>query len=433
MADETQKTLIDVTALKYFYKSLQNVTVLIAPSTVEAASSSNIGHVYLIPADGTYAGIECKMGDHIVSNGTAWVLIPKGTAGDSSDYSKLENKPSINEVELNGSLTSEDLGLEGAIWVGTSAEYEAEKDSIADGTKVIITDDEKEEVILHNDLNERNAANAHNISAITGLEDALDSKAEADHNHDGVYQPVGDYADKVHKHTVSDITDFPTSLPASNTTNDYDVQGTDPVSGQAVAKAIAELPEPMVFKGSVGTNGTIVSLPPANKDNMGFTYKVITDGTYAGKKAKAGDTFISDGTEWILIPSGDEPSGTVISVGMTVPTGLSVSDTPITESGVFEVTFENGYSIPTDVKQTEWSNKENAIWKGTKEQYESAKSSITDGTKVIITDDFTDNGVVNHNDMLKRDAANAHPISAIAGLQTIIDNLTARITALENK
>lgn len=85
MADE-QKTLIDITALKYFYKSLQNVTVLIAPSSVEAASSQNLGRTYFIPADGTYAGVKCSKGDHIVSNGTSWVLIPKGTSEGSKEY-----------------------------------------------------------------------------------------------------------------------------------------------------------------------------------------------------------------------------------------------------------------------------------------------------------------------------------------------------------
>lgn len=47
-------------------------------------------------------------------------------------------------------------------------------------------------------------------------------------------------------------------------------------------------------------------------------------------------------------------SGTVSSVAMTVPTGLTVSGTPITTSGTLAVTFDTGYSIPTSAKQTEW-------------------------------------------------------------------------------
>jgi hypothetical protein len=40
------------------------------------------------------------------------------------------------------------------------------------------------------------------------------------------------------------------------------------------------------------------------------------------------------------------PSGTVTSVAMTVPTGLSVSGSPITGSGTFGVTLASGYVIP---------------------------------------------------------------------------------------
>lgn len=134
------------------------------------------------------------------------------------------------------------------------------------------------------------------------------------------------------------------------------------VTGGAVWSAIDALPEPMVFKGSLGTGGTITALPTNGTANIGDTYKVITAGTYAGKTAKVGDTFICNGktsssNTWELIPSGDEPNGTVTSVALTVPTGLSVSGSPITTSGTFAITFASGYSIPTTANQTAWSNK----------------------------------------------------------------------------
>jgi hypothetical protein len=47
-------------------------------------------------------------------------------------------------------------------------------------------------------------------------------------------------------------------------------------------------------------------------------------------------------------------TGTVTSVGMTVPTGLSVSGTPVTSSGTLAVTLTAGYSIPTTTSQTNW-------------------------------------------------------------------------------
>lgn len=100
-------------------------------------------------------------------------------------------------------------------------------------------------------------------------------------------------------------------------------------TSKAVKDAIDALPEPMIFKGTLGTGGTITSLPAAASGNNGFTYKVITAGTYASQSAKAGDVFISNGNSWNLIPSGDEPSGTVTNIA----TGTGLTGGPITSSG----------------------------------------------------------------------------------------------------
>lgn len=134
------------------------------------------------------------------------------------------------------------------------------------------------------------------------------------------------------------------------------------VTGGAVWSAIDALPEPMVFKGSLGTGGTITSLPVNGTAQVGDTYKVITAGTYAGQTAKVGDTFIcqtktASANTWVLIPSGDEPEGTVTSVGLTMPTGFSVASSPITTAGTLAVTFASGYSLPTTAKQNAWDAK----------------------------------------------------------------------------
>lgn len=103
---------------------------------------------------------------------------------------------------------------------------------------------------------------------------------------------------------------------------------------------INDLPEPMIFKGSLGTGGTITTLPAASATNKGFTYKVITAGTYQGVAAKVGDTLISDGTTWVLIPSGDEPSGTVTNVVVSNTDGsMTITGSPITSSGTIDISL----------------------------------------------------------------------------------------------
>ena len=66
----------------------------------------------------------------------------------------------------------------------------------------------------------------------------------------------------------------------------------------------------------------------------------------------SGQVLKYNGTTWIN--DTDANTGTVTSVAMTVPTGLSIAGSPITSSGTLAVTFASGYSIPTNASQTTW-------------------------------------------------------------------------------
>lgn len=85
------------------------------------------------------------------------------------------------------------------------------------------------------------------------------------------------------------------------------------------------------------TNPTAITFPRINADN---TVSALDAATFR--------TAIGAGTS--------STTGTVTSVGMTVPTGLSISGTPITTSGTLALTFTAGYSIPTTASQTNWDS-----------------------------------------------------------------------------
>ena len=76
-------------------------------------------------------------------------------------------------------------------------------------------------------------------------------------------------------------------------------------------------------------------MPAAATKNKGHTYKVITDHSADSKcpACKAGDMIISNGSAWVVIPSGDEPSGTVTSVA----TGTGLTGGTITSSGTISI------------------------------------------------------------------------------------------------
>jgi len=109
-------------------------------------------------------------------------------------------------------------------------------------------------------------------------------------------------ADQATTYTKTEVDSaLSTKANSADVYNKTEVYTKDQVDG-----IINNMPAPMIFKGTLGTGGTITTLPTASSDNEGYTYKVITDGTYASQSAKAGDMFTSNGSAWIYIPSGDE-------------------------------------------------------------------------------------------------------------------------------
>lgn len=106
------------------------------------------------------------------------------------------------------------------------------------------------------------------------------------------------------------------------------------VQGEAGYQLVA-FDEPMKFKGTLGTGGTITTLPAASSANNGFTYLVITDGVYAGQEADAGDQFVSNGEAWWKIPSGDDAF--VMSDTLTAgSTTITFTNDAITEDSAFD-------------------------------------------------------------------------------------------------
>lgn len=106
-----------------------------------------------------------------------------------------------------------------------------------------------------------------------------------------------------------------------------------------VQSNVDDLPKPMVYHGTLGVGGEVTELPEPSEENRGWTYKVITAGTYQGIAAEVGDSFISFATRWDLVPSGDEPGGTVLSVEITsTDTSAVITGTnPITSTGTIDI------------------------------------------------------------------------------------------------
>ena len=127
----------------------------------------------------------------------------------------------------------------------------------------------------------------------------------------------------------------------------------DKASKSYVDTAIDNLPEPMVYKGTLGVNGTTSALPNASTANEGFTYKVITAGTYDGQEANVGDMFTSNATSWVLFPAGDPDTDTWRNIKVNgteeLGTGISSGAVDFVNGNNTTVTFDStGNKISID-------------------------------------------------------------------------------------
>lgn len=98
-------------------------------------------------------------------------------------------------------------------------------------------------------------------------------------------------------------------------------------------------------------------------------YLLASDGYYLASFTPATKQMLvvnPDGeVTYEAIPSGGGGGGSVTSVGLTAPTGFSVSNSPITSSGNIALSFATGYSLPSNTKQSQWDNKQDALVSGT--------------------------------------------------------------------
>lgn len=125
--------------------------------------------------------------------------------------------------------------------------------------------------------------------------------------------------------------------------------------------------------------------------------------------------------------------GTVTSVSLTLPAGLTCATKTITTSGTFAISLASGYSIPTTAKQTAWDGAVSA-------KHTHSNKSVLDGitsTKVtcwdsaydwyalITTDEETADGVINKWNEVVSFLANIAQTDTLSG---IVDGINKSIS-----
>lgn len=255
--------------------------------------------------------------------------------------------------------------------------------------------------------------------------------------------------------TKTDATTTAGYIPKFNNTtgvieNGYSVQTTLASSSTAIPTAAAVVAaidnkiaaaDAMIYKGTLGTDGTVTKVP-ANGYKVGWTYKVITAGTYAGIKCEVGDMLIA-------INNGPVSGTTVVNADWTVvqanidgavtgPASATAGHIAVFDGATGKVIKDGTYTIATSVPS-------NAVFTDTKvtsvdNHYKPANgttligtagSPVTAGGKVITGITADSSGHI--TDIITGTIPAAPTLSSLGGVGTINASGTAPLTLSASK
>lgn len=255
--------------------------------------------------------------------------------------------------------------------------------------------------------------------------------------------------------TKTDATTTAGYIPKFNNTtgvieNGYSVQTTLDSSSTAIPTAAAVVAaidnkitaaDAMIYKGTLGTDGTVTKVP-ANGYKVGWTYKVITAGTYAGIKCEVGDMLIA-------INNGPVSGTTVVNADWTVvqanidgavtgPASATAGHIAVFDGATGKVIKDGTYTIATSVPS-------NAVFTDTKvtsvdNHYKPANgttligtagSPVTAGGKVVTGITADSSGHI--TDIITGTIPAAPTLSGLGGVGTINASGTAPLTLSASK
>lgn len=255
--------------------------------------------------------------------------------------------------------------------------------------------------------------------------------------------------------TKTDATTTAGYIPKFNNTtgvieNGYSVQTTLASSSTAIPTAAAVVAaidnkiaaaDAMIYKGTLGTDGTVTKVP-ANGYKVGWTYKVITAGTYAGIKCEVGDMLIA-------INNGPVSGTTVVNADWTVvqanidgavtgPASATAGHIAVFDGATGKVIKDGTYTIATSVPS-------NAVFTDTKvtsvdNHYKPANgttligiagSPVTAGGKVVTGITADSSGHI--TDIITGTIPAAPTLSGLDGVGTINASGTAPLTLSASK
>lgn len=295
-----------------------------------------------------------------VAGKTGAVTLAKGDVGlGNADNTSDSTKAVLSATKLATARTIAGSSFDGQANIDISYTNLTNKPALGTAAAkdvAAIGDATATQVVLGSDTRLSDArtptAHSHAISDVTGLQAALDGKSASAHTHSDVTTLAAGFMSSTDKAKLDGIESgataytHPTNHPASIITQDANNRFVTDAEKDAWDSKAAGTHTHVI----TDVTGLQTALDAKQDADADLTAIAALAGTSGLLKKTAADTWTLDTTTYTT------NTGTVTSVGVSVPTGLSVTGSPVTSSGTITISLASGYSIPTTAKQTNWDS-----------------------------------------------------------------------------
>ena len=343
LGTKDSSTLYFITDTHEIFKGETNYTDSVIIVTTFPSSDILQGKLYI-----NSSTLECR-----IYVGSSWITINPGY---------------VTSIDGSGSANDTKLATIGAIKTYVQTQVSAQESALADHEDVLATTSQAGHVTVDGttivSTSGKIGVGTIPQSKVTNLTTDLNAKAPK--------------ASPTFTGTVT----LPAADPTANTQAAHKgyVDKQDEATLEAAkeyADSVIGANDAMVYKGTIGTGGTVTALPATHE--VGWTYKVITAGTYAGEQCEIGDMIIcntqgtsANDSHWTVVQANID--GAVIGPDTAVANRVVVFD-----GTTGKLIKDSGYTIAKSVPS-------NAEFTDTTYDLTSTTSSANGSVQIKLTD-----------------------------------------------